>query len=62
LRLYNSAVRTVVAHASETWALKRQSENKLLTLERKILRRIFGPTTKPDGTRSRKTNEELMVK
>jgi hypothetical protein len=27
--------------------------------KRKILRRIFGTTTQPDGTRSRKTNEEL---
>jgi hypothetical protein len=59
LRLYNSVVRPVVIYAHETWVLKKEIENKLLTFERKILRRIFGPTTQPDGTRSRKTNEEL---
>jgi hypothetical protein len=35
-------------------------ENKLLTLERKILRRMFGPATQPDGARSREPNGEVQ--
>jgi hypothetical protein len=31
--------------------------NFINPFERKILRRIFGPTTQADGTRSRKINE-----
>jgi hypothetical protein len=30
-----------------------------LIFQRKILRRILGHTIQPDGTRSRKSNEEL---
>jgi hypothetical protein len=35
-----------VTYASETWALKETIIQKLLVFERKILRRIFGPTKK----------------
>jgi hypothetical protein len=34
-------------------------KQKLLVFERKILRRIFGPTQKPTGEWRLKTNEEL---
>jgi hypothetical protein len=33
-----------ISYASETWVLKETIIQKLLVLERKILRRIFGPT------------------
>jgi hypothetical protein len=33
-----------VTYASETWVLKEAVIKKLLVFERKILRRIFGPT------------------
>jgi hypothetical protein len=33
-----------VTYASETWALKETIIQKLLLFERKMLRRIFGPT------------------
>jgi hypothetical protein len=33
-----------VIYASETWVLKETILQKLLVFERKILRRIFGPT------------------
>jgi hypothetical protein len=59
LRQFNSVVRPVITYASETCVLKEQIENKLLTIERKIRRRISGSTTQPDGTRRRKTNEDL---
>jgi hypothetical protein len=35
-----------VTCASETWVLKETIIQKLLVFERKILRRIFGPTNK----------------
>jgi hypothetical protein len=44
--------------ASETWVLKEAIIQKLLVLERKILRRIFGPT-KENQIRRVKTSEEL---
>jgi hypothetical protein len=50
-------VRPVVTYACETWVLK---ENiKLMVFERKILRRIYGPTKERDGTWRIKSNEEL---
>jgi capsule polysaccharide modification protein KpsS len=47
-----------VTYASETWVLKETTIQKLLVFERKILRRIFGPT-KENQIWIIKTNEEL---
>jgi len=47
-----------VTYASETWVLKETIIQKLLVFERKILRRIFGPTKENQIWRV-KTNEEL---
>ena len=44
LKLYRTVIRPIVTYASETWALKEAIIHKLLVFERKILRRIFGPT------------------
>ena len=44
--------------ASETWVLKETIIQKLFVFERKILRRIFGPTKENQIWRV-KTNEEL---
>ena len=44
--------------ASETWVLKEAIIQKLLVFERKILRRIFGPTEENQIWRV-KTSEEL---
>jgi hypothetical protein len=51
-------IRPIVTYASETWVLKETTIQKLLVFERKILRRIFGPT-KEDQIWRIKTNEEL---
>ena len=48
-------MRPVIIYARETKVLK----GKLLIAERKILRRIFGPTQDRDGTWRLKTNDEL---
>jgi hypothetical protein len=42
--------RPVVTYACETWALKETIKNKLMVFERKVLRRIFGPTKERDCT------------
>jgi len=44
LKLYRTVIRPIVTYASETWVLKEAIIQKLLVFERKILRRIFGPT------------------
>ena len=47
-----------MTYASETWVLIENTLQKLLVFERKILRRIFGPTKEIQIWRV-KTNEEL---
>jgi len=44
LKLYFSVIRPVVTYACETWILKETIINRLMVFERKILRKIFGPT------------------
>jgi hypothetical protein len=39
-----------VVYGCETWALKENITPKLSVFERKILRKIFGPTKKRDGS------------
>jgi hypothetical protein len=58
LKLYRT-IRPVLTYASETWVLKENSMQKLMIFERKILRKIFGPTKESNGLRRIKTNEEL---
>jgi hypothetical protein len=38
---------------------ERNHKNKLMVFERKVLRRIFGPTKERDGTWRIETNDEL---
>jgi hypothetical protein len=45
-----------VNYASETWVLKEAIIQKLLVFERKILRRIFGPTKKTKYRESKPMN------
>ena len=50
---------SVVVYRSECWVLTENVKQKLLVFERKILRRIFGPTQKASIEWRLKTNEEL---
>jgi hypothetical protein len=59
LNIYWTLVRPVTTYACETWVLKETIKRNLLVLERKTLRRIFGPTKERDGTWRIKTNDEL---
>jgi len=58
LKLYRAVIRPIVTYTSETCVLKETIIHKLLVFERKILRRIFGPTNEIQIWRV-KTNEEL---
>ena len=59
MKLYKALIRPVVVYGSECWVLTENIKQKLLVFERKILRRIFGPTQKANGDWRLKTNEEL---
>jgi len=59
LKLYQTVIRPVVVYGCETWVLKENIIQKLSVFEMKILRRIFGPTKKKDGSWKIKTNMEL---
>ena len=59
--LYWTLIRPIVTYACETWVLKESSIQKLIIFERKILRKIFGPTKEVNGLWRIKPNEELDV-
>jgi hypothetical protein len=44
LKLYWSIIRPIVTYACVAWVLKETIKNKLMVFERKVLRRISGPT------------------
>jgi hypothetical protein len=50
-----------VTYGAETWTLTSKIEKMLMTWERKILRKIYGPTKENEQWRI-KTNEELITK
>jgi len=50
MKLYWSIIRPIITHAYETWVLKETIKNKLMVFERKVLKKIFGPTKERDGT------------
>jgi hypothetical protein len=58
LNIYRTITRPIVMYASETWQPRKLEEKMIITWERKILRRIFGPK-KEDGTWKIRTNKEL---
>ena len=59
--MYQILVRPAVTYACETWVLKENKRSKLRVFERKVLRRIYGPTKEKDGTWRIKSNEELNI-
>jgi hypothetical protein len=61
IRLYKTIIMPVVTYGAETWTLTRKMEKMLMTWERKILTKIYGPT-KENGQWRIKMNAELMTK
>jgi hypothetical protein len=59
MKLYWSIIRPIVTYVCEIWVLKETIKNKLMIFERKVLRKIFGPTKERDGTCRIKKKDEL---
>jgi len=59
LKLYWSVIRPIVVYGCETRVLKESIIQKLSVFERKLLRKIFGPTKEANGMWRVKTNKEL---
>ena len=61
IRLYKTVIREIVTYRTETWTLTNTAEKMLMTWDRKILRKIYGPTNE-NGQWRIKTNSELLDK
>ena len=59
IKLYWSVIRPIVVYGCETWILKESIIQRFSVFERKILRKIFGPTKEDTGKWGIKTNKEL---
>jgi hypothetical protein len=59
LQLYNALIRPTVTYASERWVLKEHVINKLMTLERNIMKKIYSATRTDDGYWRIKTNQQI---
>jgi len=59
VKLYTTYLRLVIMYGCETWSTTKGDERKLLTFERKILRRIYGFIRDPDnGEYERRKNTD----
>jgi hypothetical protein len=61
LQIYKSIIRPIVTYGCETCVITVIEQNRLLVFERRVLRKIYGPTQDNDGTWRIQTNEELEV-
>jgi hypothetical protein len=61
IRLYKTIIRPAVTQGTETWTVTNITEKMLMTWERKIMRKIYGPK-KGNGLWRIETNLELMTK
>jgi len=43
VRLYTAYTRPILTYGCDAWAATRGDDKKLITFERKVLRRIYGP-------------------
>lgn len=57
IRIYKTIIRSILCYASELWTLTKKTEMMLGALERKILRRIFGPVQENSKWRIRYNHE-----
>ena len=57
LKLYWSVIRPTVVYSCKTWVLKGSIIQRLSVFERKILRKIFGPTKEDNGNWVIETNK-----
>lgn len=57
IRIYRTVIRPVVMYGAETWVLTKESERRLDTWERKLLRKIYGPVQENGEWRVRHNSE-----
>jgi len=43
IKIYRTVILLVVLYGCETWSLRLREERRLMVLENRVLRRIFGP-------------------
>jgi len=55
--LYKTLIRPVVSCGAEAWTLTEKEEQALLTYERKIFRRMYGPKYENGEWKNRKNRE-----
>jgi hypothetical protein len=61
LQIYKSVIRPAATYGCGTWTMRVVEQNRPLVFERRVLRKIYGPTQENDGTWRIKTNEELEI-
>ncbi|XP_073952650.1 uncharacterized protein [Choristoneura fumiferana] len=59
IRVYKTVIRPILMYGCEAWTLMLKEENKLLVAERRILRKILGPTQRDDGSWRIRKNREI---
>ncbi|KAI5635541.1 hypothetical protein NE865_11715 [Phthorimaea operculella] len=59
IRVYKTVIRPILMYECEAWTLTLKEENKLLVAERKIYRKMLGPTRRDDGSWRVRKNREL---
>ena len=59
LQIYKSIVRLTVTYGCETWTMSVTEQNCVLVFERRVLRKIYGPTQNNDGMCRIETAGEL---
>ena len=57
IKLYRTLIRPILIYGSECWSLTKKEEEDLRVFERKVLRRIYGPTYDKGAWRVKYNNE-----
>jgi hypothetical protein len=52
LQIYQTIIRPIVTYGCETWTMTVTEQNRLLVFERRVLRKIYGPTQDKTGIAS----------
>ena len=60
IKIHNTIILPVVLYGCETWSLTLREESRVRVLEKRTLRRIFGPNKDANGEWRRLHNEELQ--
>jgi hypothetical protein len=59
IKIYKTAILSVVLYGCETWSLTLGEEHRLRVFENRVVRRIFGPKREEGGSWKKFHNDEL---